>query len=67
MELKPCPFCGGSPKLIHAFDHNLFAIRHTCLSFGRPILMIDSILFTTKDDAIKAWNRRASEENESDV
>lgn len=63
IELKPCPFCGGKPKLVYAFDYKLYAIRHTCRSFGRPIIMIDTIIFESKDDAIDAWNRRADDSN----
>lgn len=61
IELKPCPFCDGKPKLVCVFDHKLYAIRHTCHSLGRPIIMIDTIMFESKDDAIDAWNRRADD------
>lgn len=61
MEVKKCPFCGGTPKLIHVYDHNLFVIRHTCRSFGKPALLIDTVLLSSKDEAIEVWNRRAKD------
>ena len=57
-ELKPCPFCGSSMC-------QTYLMCHTYLSgefyYARRNIMCTSTsgLADTKDDAIKAWNRRA--------
>jgi len=59
MELKPCPFCGGEPRIVN-FKHTygtILVYQVMCFScntkpklFGRG---------TTGRRAIEAWNRRA--------
>ena len=60
-ELKPCPFCGKMPKLTTMFDNELFCVQHMCRSFNVILLIINTPLFSSKEDAINAWNRRASD------
>ena len=64
MELKPCPFCGGTAKIkTHSFfnskedcfaDHS-YGIRCSCC-FAESYQF-----YTTEERAIEAWNRRAEE------
>lgn len=54
-ELKPCPFCGGEPRIIeHEFEgvSNTFGIKCKC---GAQSFQF----WETIDDAIEQWNRRA--------
>ncbi len=58
--LKPCPFCGGKA-------HKVFSVwsegyRYGCMTFN-CMANIDKqlISFKTDEEAIKAWNRRATE------
>lgn len=55
--IKPCPKCGGEAKFIKLFDKNWYNgfIRCTeCLLEGR--------VYTSKQNAVKAWNRRVNNE-----
>lgn len=58
-ELKPCPFCGGEAK-IHSLTDIIGCYRVRCtkcpVEFGQ-------YWFYRKADLIKAWNRRADNEN----
>lgn len=62
-DLKPCPFCGGKPEL-HDWQYwagpmsRVRVLRYgvLCTSCG-VMFPADS----TKEDAIKLWNRRTSE------
>ena len=71
-ELKPCPFCGG--KKVEARQsccmvsgHRYWYIAHAETS--KPCVLTNmaqglwksSEKYTTKEKAIEAWNRRASE------
>lgn len=55
-ELKPCPFCGGMPQTV-VDDETEEKIGVKCFSCGG---CIDSEK-DTLDEAIEAWNRRASD------
>lgn len=53
---KPCPFCGGKPTEVRRFyDLDIFFVH--C-----PDCNVLSDTFKTKDDAIRAWNRRVHDE-----
>ncbi|ARL52488.1 hypothetical protein BOC51_21315 [Burkholderia pseudomallei] len=53
-ELKPCPFCGSS--VTHIQGHEPMDDCHfiDCVTCG-----MSSKIFSTKEDAVEAWNRRA--------
>lgn len=50
-ELKPCPFCGSKNVIMKRY-HGLFGVE--CDSCYRPSWGY----WKTKEQAIKAWNRR---------
>ena len=51
-KLLPCPFCGGRPKIIlHASCYII-----SCQDCPGSIIMGP---YQTKNEAVKAWNRRA--------
>ena len=56
-ELKPCPFCGGEAEIISGFGGKYTA---QCKKGG---CMAGILWCPNKDSAIKAWNRRAENEN----
>ena len=47
-RLKPCPFCGGEARVTGY--KSFWIVCKECLS--------ESTVFDTKNEAIKAWNRR---------
>ena len=55
-ELKPCPFCGCSAR-INAWSFGRWTV--TCRGSHCGIM---TPMFIRKDEAVKAWNRRAGEE-----
>lgn len=58
IELKPCPFCGGTPDiLIDEFGEDM---RRYLLKCEECDGMIEH-WFPTVEDAINAWNRRAND------
>ncbi len=67
--LKPCPFCGGTPDFIcrdnfdgnetywiECWDCELVIGKHDSSPHRDTVCSAGS--FSTKEDAIKAWNRR---------
>ena len=59
-ELKPCPFCGGEAEIFE-YKNKRFVpsiqYRGGCFECGQTVC-----LENTREDAIKAWNTRANEE-----
>ena len=50
-ELKPCPFCGGKAEMK---SYTRFWVAcDDCLS--------ETSTYSTKEEAIEAWNRRAKD------
>lgn len=61
MELKVCPFCGGSEKIIfNEFKHgsNIVSVelKHWCPK--SPLSHIIKLKAKTKEDVINIWNTR---------
>jgi len=61
-ELKPCPFCGEKPELLpsealNAKWHNQFTV---CCSINANGCGSTSRYADSKQEAIKAWNKRVS-------
>ena len=54
-ELKPCPFCGGTAKV------SLF-LGNYCVTCTECMGAISPARKQTKEEAIKAWNRRVGEQ-----
>ena len=69
-DLKPCPFCGGHAMLCHIIEPRIYrpnryhpycVICVACdLFFGYDEDY--GGMFDTEAEAIKAWNRRTSDE-----
>lgn len=67
-ELKPCPFCGGEPKVktyypdITLFVRGKSRIYIVCETCGaRTRDFIESPFHSAYDEAIKVWNQRKEE------
>lgn len=58
--LKPCPFCGGVPKVEQYLELNF---RVQCL--GPKCKVWPSTIWGTKDEAIEWWNTRKEVESET--
>lgn len=68
-ELKPCPFCGGEPKLMVCDGSgSYYANIGTAAFFGREMTYklircqkcgIRTKAYLTEKGLFKAWNRRA--------
>lgn len=59
IELNPCPFCGGKGVEILEDENKYlyFRYRAQCQKCGAT-----AKLCHTKEEALKAWNRRANHE-----
>ena len=56
-ELKPCPFCGRDGRIIRVYGYFVpYCTNESCILYK-----ID-VCYDTKEKAIEAWNRRASDE-----
>jgi len=64
-ELKPCPFCGGEARIENQYVHKWVV---GCESFGCICMWLWSYtpLFSSREEAVKAWNTRANDANEVD-
>lgn len=57
-ELKPCPFCGGKGELRYRpFDEDFFI---KC-EYKNWKCNTQTLYYETEEEAIEAWNTRASE------
>ena len=56
-DLKPCPFCGGEATVK---KDNFGNVRVGCTKCPCDI---GRSWFTTKREAVRAWNRRANNED----
>lgn len=65
MRLKPCPFCGKRPLLKSDNRYprpeceRITAYEVVCQNIDCIIYWADNVYYTTPDEAIEAWNRRA--------
>jgi hypothetical protein len=57
-ELKPCPFCGGKPKLVHT-KATIDTYQVGCFNDLRKCkVRPETIWYRRERYAITAWNRR---------
>lgn len=56
-KLKPCPFCGGKAKIYHVKSSMYNFHWLECIECGHSIGTSDGCNLS-KDEIIKAWNRR---------
>ena len=57
IKLKPCPFCGGKAKVgTTGYSYKVYCDTPSC--DVRP----NTRFHKTRENAIKAWNRRANDE-----
>lgn len=70
-ELAPCPFCGGSRTMlcdspsIWGDDGKAWAVTCTVRDCHGAIFSLGHDLFKTPDEAITAWNTRATTTGEA--
>ena len=57
MELKPCPFCGGSAFIPKSEDGGDLLPWVACIECG-----VETDCYETVEKAIEAWNRRMQDE-----
>lgn len=63
-ELKPCPFCGGEAFIRVIPPHKHFLVNMPDYKGGAFVECVNcscGIAEDTKEEAIKAWNRRVGE------
>lgn len=61
IKLKPCPFCGGEAKVDYAInDYNRWGV--SCNTCGCVVEVGFGDYEDTVEEAVKAWNRRASDD-----
>lgn len=57
-ELKPCPFCGGEPEKRNTKSFSeWYGFYYACGCELAPT----TALYRDKEQALKAWNKRANE------
>lgn len=60
-ELKPCPFCGGEAK---ADKYTIYGSAYGWFVYCKKC-GIETNLFTSRQNARFAWDRRVGENNEA--
>lgn len=58
---KPCPFCGGSPRLT-VFTSMAWVCCESCGAVTRGVAL--SVNYCAKDEAFKLWNNRVADKKE---
>ena len=62
-ELKPCPFCGGSVSMVLNQFEESYMVYHKSIEpclVGEPFEIPMNAVVKNREDAIRAWNRRAN-------
>ena len=58
--IKPCPFCGSCDvRMYSEQDENTHGFIHICNYEDDGMVKVESRLFSSDDEAIAVWNRRA--------
>lgn len=62
IKLKPCPFCGGKPRVLKGIGGKPIKKAYTvACETERCFLEGGGNLYTSEFSAIMAWNRRAND------
>ena len=59
MKLKSCPFCNDTYIMVHKKDGNYVV---GCNTLNCVCLHSEGKLFSSREKAVNAWNRRVSDE-----
>ena len=62
-ELKPCPFCGGEAVIERDDITVVSRYLPVCSNYGKGCWGMQENWFISEHEAIEAWNRRVSDEN----
>ena len=59
-ELKPCPFCGGSARILRLRDGKYCVACSSCGARGGAVWVKDwhDMPFVAQGQAVKLWNAR---------
>ena len=63
-DLKPCPFCGGKPRILHDPDGTPSGVHCRCGALTRFLFMPKKVGETfgeTHERIAERWNRRAGD------